>query len=226
MIELLLPMDIIGPILFFVFSQFTTPSLDAATVQQKYLASEGISLEKRYENKYVNNIFKDNILLNIAYLNGKVTSKENINWDEIEKPFRYEFTLMPGKTFAFHEDVLEKYKDSIVKTTNARFNFDDGFKSDGYLTGDGVCHFASLIYWVSKNADLDAYAPANHNFAQIPEIDKEYGVSIYKMPGQLNANAMQNLYVTNNKKNSVVFEFNYKDGELKLSIFEVVKPFL
>lgn len=213
-------MDIIGPILFFIFSQFTAPSLDVATSQQKYLASEQISLEKRYLDKYVNDVFKDNILLNVSYLSGKVTKKEDINWDEIKKPVTYKFALAPKQTFAFHEDVLPKYKNTLVKTTNARFNYDDGFKSDGYLVGDGVCHLASLIYWVAKSAGLDASAPTNHNFAQIPEIDREYGVAIYKMPGQVQANAIQNLYVTNNKKNTVFFEFSYKDEKLELSIFE------
>ena len=213
-------MDIIGPILFFIFSQFT-PSSDVANLPQKYLATSEISLEKRYGNKYVNDVFKDNILLNMSYLSGKITKKEDVNWDQIGKPFNYKFVLLPGKTFAFHEDVLPKYKNTLAKTTNADFNYDDGFKSDGYLTGDGVCHFASLIYLVAKNAGLDAYAPTTHDFAVIPEIDREYGVSIYKMPGQVQANAMQNLYVTNNKENAVVFEFNYKDGILKLSIFEV-----
>lgn len=215
-------MNIIGPILFFILSQFT-PSQDANFVQQKYLATSEISLEKRYDNEYVNDVFKDNILLNLSYLSGKTTKKEDIKWDDIDKPFSYGFTLLPGKTFAFHDDVLPKYKDTLYKTTNARFNYDDGFKSDGYLMGDGVCHLASLIYLASKNAGLDAYAPTNHDFAVIPEIDREYGVAIYKMPGQAQANAMQNLYVTNNRENAVVFEFNYKDGILKLSIFEEVK---
>lgn len=215
-------MDIIGPILFFIVSQFT-PSPDVNIVQQKYLATSEISLEKRYGNQYVNDVFKDNILLNMSYLSGKVTKREDINWADINKPYSFTFTLLPGKTFAFHEDVLPQYKNTLVKTTNARFNYDDGFKSDGYLMGDGVCHFASLIYLAAKNAGLDAYAPTNHNFAVIPEIDREYGVAIYKMPGQISANAMQNLYVTNNKENAVTFEFNYKDGILKLSIFEEVK---
>lgn len=219
-------MDIVGPILFFIFSQFTASSVDGNAVTQKILSSEQISLEKRYEDKFVNGIFKDNILLNLSYLGGKVTKKEDINWEDIKKPYSYSFALLPGKTFAFHEDVLPQYKEALIKTTNARFNYDDGFKSDGYLVGDGVCHLASLIYWVAKSAGLNAYAPANHNFAVIPEIDREYGVAIYKMPGQISANAMQNLYVTNNKENAVIFEFDYKNGELKLSISEVVKPAL
>jgi len=219
-------MDIVGPILFFIISQFSTSPVDGNVVQQKYLASEEISLEKRYDNKFVNDVFKDNILLNLSYLGGKVTKRGDVVWEDINKPYNYSFALLPGKTFAFHEDVLPQYVDSLVKTTNAHFNYDDGFKSDGYLMGDGVCHFASLIYWVAKNSGLEAYAPTNHNFAVIPEINKEYGVSIYKMPGQLRANAMQNLYVTNNKENAIIFEFDYKNGELKLSISEVVKPAL
>lgn len=216
-------MDIISPILFFIFAQLASSSMDGNTQYAKKLASEQISLEKRYNNSYVNGVFKDNILLNIAYMSGKVTKKEDINWEEIAKPFKYEFVLMPDKTFAFHEDVLEKYKSSLAKTTNAHFNYDDGFKSDGYLVGDGVCHLASLMYWSAKTADLDTYSPANHDFAVIPEIAREFGVSIYKMPGQLSANAMQNLYITNNKKSPVVFEFIYENGELELSIFEVEK---
>lgn len=212
-----------GPILFFLFAQFTIPAMDGNAVLTP-LASKSISLEKRYANTYVNDVFKDNILLNMAYLDGRVVKKEDINWENIAKPINYQLVLLPGKTFAFHEDVLPKYKDTVVRTTNADFNFDDGFKSDGYLVGDGVCHLASLMYLVAKNAGLDAYAPTSHDFANIPEISREYGVSIYKTPGNVSGNAMQNLYITNNKGNPVVFEFEYKDGELKFSIKEERLP--
>lgn len=213
-------MHILGLILYIIGSQFFTPAIDKTPADANLLASQSISLENRYGNKFVNDVFKDNILLNIAYLSGKVTKKEDINWDDIEKPFEYKFTLMPDKTFAFHDDVLDEYKKSVVKTTNAHFNFDDGFKSDGYLTGDGVCHLASLIYWSAKTAGLNALAPANHDFAVIPEIDRKFGVAIYKTPGNYNANAIQNLYITNNKKKPVVFEFAYKNDRLKLSVYE------
>jgi len=186
------------------------------------LSAQSISLEQRYGDKFVNDVFKDNILLNLAYLSGKVTKKEDINWDEIDKPFEYEFTLMPDKTFAYHDDVLDQYKSSLVKTTNAHFNFDDGFKSDGYLMGDGVCHLASLMYWSAKTAGLETYAPTNHDFAVIPQINKEFGVSIYKTPGNYNGNAAQNLYITNNKKNPIVLKFEYNNSELKLSIYEEI----
>lgn len=222
MIQSLLPMNIIGPILFYIATQFSISTIDRNAVDMNLLSAQSMSLENRYSNKFVNDVFKDNILLNIAYLSGKVTKKEDIKWTEIEKPFEYKFTLIPGKTFAFHDDVLDEYKVSVVKTTNAHFNFDDGFKSDGYLTGDGVCHLASLMYWSAKTAGLSAYAPSNHNFAVIPEIDKEFGVAIYKSPGNYNSNAMQNLYITNNKKNSVVFDFTYKNSQLKFSVYEVL----
>jgi hypothetical protein len=222
MIQLLLPMNIVGPIFFFIVSQLSqvTSFVDVNPVNVNLLSAQNISLENRYQDRFVNDVFKDNILLNLAYLSGRVTKKEDINWDEVRKPFEYRFTLMPDKTFAYHDDVLEQYKSTVVKTTNAHFNFEDGFKSDGYLMGDGVCHLASLIYLSAKTAGLNAYAPTNHSFANIPEIDKEFGVSIYKMPGNSNANALQNLYITNNKEKPIVFNFTYKDGELKLSIYE------
>jgi hypothetical protein len=217
-------MNLVISIIFLITGQFAIPfvgGMSANVAQTKELASEQISLEKRYDNSYVNNVFKDNILLNMAYLSGKVTKKDDIKWGEIEKPFEYRFVLMPNKTFAFHNDVLGSYKNSVVKTTNADFNFDDGFKSDGYLMGDGVCHLASLMYWVAKNAGLNVFAPTNHNFMIIPQIDKEYGVSIYKMPGQTDANAVQNLYITNNKTKPITFAFSYKNNQLKLTVFEV-----
>lgn len=209
---LLLP--IIFPLVFQANSQ------NVVKYEKQFLASANISLENRHEDKYVNDVFKDNILLNMAYMSGKVSKSEDIDWNDIRSKFYYKFTLFPNKTFAFHDDVLPKYKNLLSFTTNAHFNFQEGFKSDGYLMGDGVCHLASLIYWVSKQAGLDAYAPASHDFAVIPEISKEYGVSIYSMPGNIHANALQNMYVTNNGKNPVVFEFDYDGKNLKFSVYE------
>jgi hypothetical protein len=178
-----------------------------------------MSLEKRYGNTYVNNIFKDNILLTLAYIDGRVTSKAHIDWNEVEKPFHSEFSLNPGQEFTFHDQVLPTYRGNIVKTTNAHFNYTDGFKSDGYLMGDGVCHLASIIYWAAKDAGLNAYAPSNHNFAVIPEVPREYGVSIFVRP-DLHQGANNNLYITNNKEKPVKFVFDYKDSILTVSVVE------
>lgn len=204
------------PLLF----SLLTSAVPTAQPSGHILASKQISLEARYNNKFVNDVFKDNILLNIAYLEGKPVDPKNVDWKEVEKPFTYEFKLPQGKTFAYHDGVLPKYKDSIVLTTKAHFNAQEGFKSDGYLTGDGVCHLASLIYWAAKSANLDSYAPTNHDFAQIPEISREYGVSIYNAPGDSNSNAMQNLYITNNFQNPIIFKFEYDGKNLKVSIVE------
>lgn len=193
----------------------TGQSTPALPTQEHILATHQMSLEDRYGDKWVNNIFKDNILLNIAYLRGDVSDKSKINWDEVEKPFIFQFKLDPNQTFAFHDDVLDKYSGKVAKTTNAHFNFADGFKSDGYLFGDGVCHLASLLYWVAKDANLAAEAPTNHNFANIPQVPKEAGVSIYAL------NQEQNLYITNNRSKPIAFKFEYKDNNLKVSAVEL-----
>ncbi|MFI5240870.1 MAG: VanW family protein [Microgenomates group bacterium] len=187
------------------------------------LSTHSFSLEKRYGNDFVNDVFKDNILLTLHYMAGTVKGKGDIVWENIEKPFHYEFTLKPGETFAYHDQVLPEYNKSLAKTTNAHFNYSDGFKSDGYLMGDGVCHFASLIYWAAKDAGLDAVSPVDHNFAVIPEVPKEYGVSIYFMPGNPGNSSRQNLYITNNLDKPVTFVFDYNGVELKV---DVVKSLL
>ncbi|MDO8576756.1 MAG: VanW family protein [Candidatus Daviesbacteria bacterium] len=185
------------------------------------VAQKEMSLDNRYGDRSVNDVFKYNILLNIAYLADKISSSKDIKWDEIKKPFQYEFKLDPNKTFAFHSDVENKYKDSLVKTTNAHFNAQEGFKTDGYLFGDGVCHLASLINWVAKEAGLSVEAPTNHSFADIPDVPKEYGVSIYSNPTSKGSNILQNLYITNNKPKPIAFRFEYKNDKLKVSVVEL-----
>lgn len=185
------------------------------------LSQKEMSLDDRYEDKFVNGVFKDNILLNLAYLDGRVTKASDINWNEVTKPSSFEFKLEPNKTFAFHSDIENKYKDSLVKTTNAHFNAGDGFKTDGYLFGDGVCHLASLINWVAKEAGLSVEAPTNHDFANIPDVPKEFGVSIYSNPGSKGSNVLQNLYITNNKSKPISFKFEYKNDKLKVSVVEL-----
>lgn len=198
----------------------TFGSLMVPQIQENVLASHEISLDYRYPDKRISDIFKDNILLNVAYMDGKVTKSEDIKWDEIRKPFKYEFRLESGQTFAYHDDVLPQFSGRVTKTTNAHFNWFEGFRSSGYLYGDGVCHLASLIYWVAKDAGLDAYAPTNHNFMNIPEIPREYGVSIFSNPYIKGNDAMQNLYVTNNKANPVILNFDYNGDKLNVKVVE------
>ncbi|MEX2028793.1 MAG: VanW family protein [Candidatus Curtissbacteria bacterium] len=203
-----------------IFGHTLTSPLPGLAMPKTPLAEHQFSLENRYDNAYVNDVFKDNILLNIAYLGGRVKSYDQINWDEVKKPFEYKFTLEPGQTFAYHDGVLDKYQGKVVKTTGAHFNAQEGFKSSGYLYGDGVCHLASLIYWTAKDAGLEVEAPTNHDFMKINEIPREYGVSIYAAPGQTDSEARQNLYVTNNRQNPVTFVFDHENNSLKLSAIE------
>ncbi len=203
-----------------VLGASSVPTVQAQVVpSEKVLATHSMPLNDRYGNSFVNDVFKDNILLTLKYMSGDVKKGDKIDWTEIEKPTHFEFNLKPNERFAFHDIILPEYKDNEVKTTNAHFNFDEGFKSDGYLIGDGVCHFASLIYWAAKDAGISAVRMANHDFAVIPDVPKEYGVAIYANPSG-NAGAYQNLYITNSLKNTIKFVFDYKDNVLNFSVLE------
>lgn len=153
-------------------------------------------------------------------MKGTQGNPKHIDWSKIEAPFHYEFTLEPGKTFAFQDVVFDKYSGKVEKTTNAHFNAQEGFKSDGYLFGDGVCHLASLINWAAKEANMDVEAPTKHDFAVIPDVPKEYGVAIYNAPGAVQTDASENLYITNNKANPVKFSFDYNGKDLKVAVIE------
>jgi hypothetical protein len=192
-----------------------------STPKERVLATREISLQDRYPNRSVNEVFKENILLNLAYMRGLTRAGTTVDWDQVTKPFSYKMTLRPGETFAFHDDVLPSYKSNALKTTNAHFNSQEGFKSDGYLVGDGVCHLASLMYWASKSAGLASLAPTNHNFANIPEVPKEYGVSIYAAPGD-SSDQRQNLYIKNDKTKPIAFVFSYENNVLKVDVKEIL----
>jgi hypothetical protein len=180
--------------------------------QNVVLATKSLSMEDRYNVPSVNTVFKDNILLTMAYMDGVVTSKADLSWDKVQAPFKYEFTLKPGEVFAFHEYTLPAYTKNVVKTTGVNFNWDEGFKSDGFMVGDGVCHLASIFYWAAKDAGLATYAPSNHNFAKINDVPKEYGVAI-EAPSPLG-----NLYITNNLDKPVSFEFSYDGSNLTTTV--------
>jgi len=162
------------------------------------------SLTDRYPDAWVNDVFRYNILHTLDLMNSK----------------SYSFTLNPGQVFAFHEDVLPQFEGKVTATMHAHFNYTDGFKSDGYLTGDGVCHLASFIYWVAKDAGLAALAPTNHNFAHIPEVPEEYGVSIFFLPGAHDSNAQHNLYITNTFDKPVQFAFAYDGTRLSVKVID------
>jgi hypothetical protein len=195
----------------------------AAPVSTTYqLAYHEFSLNDRYGNEFVNNVFKDNILLTINYAASQKIDPANIDWTKIEKPFEYTITLKPGETFAFHGDVLPQYSGKITKTTNSDFSSNQGFKSDGYLVADGVCHLASLLYWVAKDAGLNTLAPTRHDFAPVPDVPKEFGTAIYKLGDKSQSNELQNLYITNNKNKDIAFVFDYDGQKLGITAQETL----
>ncbi len=199
-------------VLYFLFARNPEPgALGASSV---VLASRSFSMENRYDVPSVNTVFKDNILLALNYMDGRVKSKAEIDWGEVIKPFHSEFTLKPGEKFAFHDNTLPEYSENVAKTTNSRYMSYEGFKSDGWLVGDGVCHLASLINWAAQDAGLDVYVPVRHDFAKINDVPKEYGVSI-------NSNKQYgNLYITNSKEVPVIFAFDFDGSTLTVSVVE------
>ena len=176
------------------------------------LSNVSYSLSNRYSDAFVNEVFSDNILLTIAYLGAKIKKGDSVTWENIKADSEVKFALKPGETFAFHDAVLEKYQGKVAVTTNAHFNSYEGFKSDGWLIGDGVCHLASFMYVAAKNAGLEVEAPTSHDFAVIPNIEKKDGVSIYS------ENTLQNLYITNNKSEDVSFVFIHKEKTLTIQV--------
>ncbi|MBI5449178.1 VanW family protein [Candidatus Gottesmanbacteria bacterium] len=207
-------------ILVLTIATFTNLAGTFMPDSSRVLGQSQFSLQNRYANTRINEVFKDNILLTLARMDNTVNHPQAISWENINKPRTYTLSLAPGELFAFHEDVLAEYKGKPIKTMKSHFNFSDGFKSSGALYGDGVCHLASLLYLAAKNAGLDTYAPTNHNFASIPELPKEYGVSIYFSPNHEAANARQNLYITNTKEIPILFIFKYDGSNLTVSITE------
>lgn len=209
-----------NPLAFLDGANTTKEAISVPTQVQMpvQLAVREMSMGYRYPVPSVSEVFKDNILLNIAYLDGRVSSASEIDWSKVTQSSRSEFTLKPGEVFAYHDEVLPQYKGKVSVTTHTEFNKKDGYKSDGYLYGDGVCQLASLINWAARDAKLDVYAPANHDFAAIPEVPKEYGVAIYFDSNDPAHSANRNLYIRNNQDKPVTFIFDFDGEKLKISV--------
>ena len=196
----------------------TLLSRPSIPTKNKVLSNVTYSLSNRYNDPYVNNVFADNILLTLAYMGGKVKPGKAVSWNVVKTPGANKIVLKPGETFAFHDTALDKYQGKVVATTNAHFNSYEGFKSDGWLVGDGVCHLASFIYVASKSAGLDTIAPTRHDFAKIPDVEKQDGVSIYYSPENPTNSTLQNLYITNNRSQTIAFIFTNNNTSLNIKV--------
>ncbi len=191
-------------------------------IPEQKIVSRSISLDERVPGGgRMSDIMAQNILLNVAYLEGFNFENKNVDWSKVVREKEVSFKLKPGEVFAFHQDVLDKYKDNVAITTRANFNASQGFLNDGYLMGDGVCHLASVINWVAKDAGLYTEVPKNHNFTLIPGVPKEYGVSIYFTPGNKESNELQNLYIKNTKDYPVEFKITVKGMDLETAVYRI-----
>ena len=203
-------------------SVLTQPSLSLDIIAQntpvQIVAERDYSLADRYPDSFVNGVFADNILLTLAYMRGVAKDGEKVDWNKVTEDYTYTMTLHPGETFAFHDEVLPEYAGKVAFTTNAHFNSAEGFKFDGWLVADGVCHLASFMNMVAKDAGLTVVAPTNHDFANIPEVPKEYGTAIYYMPNQPGTSSLQNLYITNTLDKDITFVFTHKGNSLDIKV--------
>lgn len=189
-------------------------------INGKVLSTQSFSLKDRYPQPTVNDIFKKNILLTLDRMKGDVVSKP-VDLHTLDKPFVYSITLHKNEVFAFHNQVLPEFSGKVVATTNSNFSGREGFASDGYLFGDGVCHLASLIDYAAQKAGLRVVAPSNHDFAAIPDVPKKYGVGIYTTPDSPTISAKHNLYVENTKNQDVDLVFDYSNNTLRVSVVEL-----
>jgi hypothetical protein len=183
------------------------------------LASQSFSLKNRYSTEYINDVFVDNILLTLLYMDNVIPKSQSVDWEVVRQDREVSFTLNPGETFAFHGKLNPNYEnsDTVVKTTNSRFIASEGFRTSGKIYGDGVCHLASFINLVAIQAGLDVYAPVRHDFAVIPDVNRKIATSI-------NSNdAIQNMYVTNSTSNPIEFIFSYNSESLEIRVESISK---
>jgi len=75
-----------------------------------------------------------------------------------------------------------------------------------------------MMNMVATNAGLKVVAPTNHDFANIPDVPREYGTAIYYMPGEDGTSSMQNLYVTNTFDKPVTFVFTHRGNSLDIAV--------
>jgi len=195
-------------------------SVVVATTSPTVLATHNYSLSQRYPVAQVNQVFTDNILLTLFYMNRQIKEGDKVPWETIKGKNQYTLQIKPGETFAFHDNILPKYKGKISSTTNAHFSFSQGFESDGWLIGDGVCHLASFMNVLARQAGLTVEAPTRHDFAVIPGVSRENGVAILYSPNNNAGSAQQNLYITNNKDKTVDFVFNTDGKSLDIQVVE------
>lgn len=216
--EILASLTILGLSIFSPLKAFL-PGGGRVVEENEILAQESLDLNTRAPDAWVSQIMADNILLTLHYLKGD--REKEIDWEKARLPFSVTFTLAPGEAFAFHKDILPEFKDKVVKTTGATFHSSEGYKSDGYLFGDGVCHLASLMNWVASQAGLKVTARVNHDFFPVPDVPREFGTTIYYLEDNTSTNQLQNLYIENLFDFPVEFVFLVDNQRVELIISRI-----
>lgn len=211
-----------------VMPSFDEPKSNATT-NSIVLSSAFLDLTKRVPDRTVNEIFADNILLNLHYIKGDVAdvSIEPIRgqnwkpiWEKVREPFAFSITLNPGEVFAFHNYVLPEFEGRKLKASWTQFSSWEGYKTYAGLSGNGVCHLATLINYVATKAGLKVTAPTRHDFFLVNGFDRTFGTSIYYGAGGYTAE-VQNLYIENIFDIPIAFIFS-SYGErvgLKVGLF-------
>lgn len=205
------------------------PIIESQLKEYNYqiLSTKALSFRNRHPDKTVNDIFTDNIILNLHYLkkdadnfkNPSISAGEKmINWKKLKKPFHFTLTLNPNQTFAFHNDVLPQFKQEKIISGWTNFSYNDGFKQVDGLYGNGVCHLASVLNWAAHSAGLKVTAKVNHDFFPVKGVPKKYGTSILYMGGY--SSQLQNLYIKNNFNFPVTFVFDVNQNRLVVSIIK------
>jgi hypothetical protein len=180
-------------------------------VVKSVVVEKSLNLNERTPSPAINEGFSDNMLLSLHYMNNDISDPKNIDWNKIRQPFEVSFTLNPGEVYAFHNNVLDQYKNPKI-TMNSRFMTYEGYRYVAGLGGNGVCHLASLITWAAKSADLEVTALARHDFYPVRGVPREFGTAI------MSQSATQNLYIRNNKDIPITFVFKADPAMIDLII--------
>lgn len=165
---------------------------------KEVLAEHQLDLSNRNPSSQINGVFAFNVLHALTY-------------------FPETIILQPGEVFAFHEHVLPEFKDQPLKTGGTLFSTKEGYQTALGLSGNGVCHLASLMNWTASEAGLEVTAKVSHSFAPIPGVPKEFGTSIRTLPASANTQN-QNLYLKNNFDFPVELVFEEIDKNLNFKI--------
>jgi hypothetical protein len=220
--------DLFIGLLSFLNTSFLKPKIVSPLVlksivkqeKRELLVEKSFNLKNRYPSLFVNQVFVDNMLLSLRYLKGEKVKRE-VDWNRVRQPFSFSFVLRPDEVFAFHNNLLSEFKNESVLTMKSHFIASEGYRSSGFLYGDGVCQLASLINWSASEAGLKVLAKVSHDFNPIPDIPREYGASIKYTEKDSSNSQNQNLYIKNNFSYPVEFSFTVSKSSINLKLFKL-----